>query len=396
MKRVYMAVLSALLLYGSVALAEPQPWLVVADEFDQTIHVIDLFMDPPAVYGPFLAGQLGTGGVLLDVAITPDHHYALVSNFDANTVYRIDLRNPTSPVVTGSVDIGFPPEDIAIAPNSQFALLTDGGNESRFAILDLPTFKLKATYTLTTPNAGAQAIAIGLDSQTVVICDFYNNRIIYGILDPNTGLVTESILPTGQGPMNAAISPDGKTLLVANIYTDTVNVFQITAPGVIQQGANPTVSGLPGGQQSIAFAPDGKRAYVVSVASFPDQLSYLQVNSPGNVILGLAGAANLLSNTDCGFFGVDVLAITPDGKYALVGNPCDEGSLISQQVSNVDLSNWDVTSINTNSQYPIGLAIADNTYVPPRVPSMTPLGAIICAGVLAGFALYQLRRPRRS
>jgi hypothetical protein len=359
-------------------IAWAEPWAVVANSNDRSISTIDLGTNPPTVHGPFLGGQLGASGSLLDVAITPDERYALVSNYDLNTVYRVDFSNPASPSVAGSVNIGFPAEDIAVAANGQFALVADGDPSNKIAIINLTFFTLTTTYTLTTPGAGAQAIAIAADSQTAIICDYTNNRIIYGIVTPITGLTSENTLPTRDGPINVAISPDGQTVLVASIndIQHHMSVFQITAPGVVVPGITSDVSILPGGDQSVAFSPDGANAYVVSVNHVdppdpnPDRLSWLVVNGPGNVTMGTAGVASLFSRSASCFSGVDVLAITPNGSYALAANPGNGAEDIpSNDVAMVNLSDWSVTTLNTNSTYPAGIAVFGD--YPPPTPTAT-------------------------
>src|SRR3989304_6108998 len=358
------------------------PFAVVANEFDRSTNPIGLGTGPPMVFGPFLGGQLGVSGLLQDVATTPDGNFALVGNSELQTVFLIDVSDPTNPTLADSVNIGLGSSlqeiDIAIAPNGQFALAVGGiGDQTgnQIAILDLAPFTLTTTYTLTTPDAGTGCIDIALDNQTVIVCDTLNNRIIFGPIDPSSGLTSENTLAAGNTPINAAISPDGQTVLVANFVVDivsgtpddTVSVFRITGPGMVVAGATPTVSGLPGSQQSIAFSPDGDRAFVVSVAPSPDQLSELQVNGPGNVSLSGAGVADLLSDSNGGFFGVNVLAVRPDGLFALVGNNFDP-IVPSPDVSLVNLSNFTVTNIDTNSNIPVGIDI-----IPPAVsPTPTP------------------------
>jgi len=244
MRRHYMITeaIVVMLIAGSSGFTYAEPWAVVANHSDQTIHTIDLGISPPSIYGPFLLWQLGISGSLCDVVATPDNHYALITNFELSTLYRVDISTPTNPTLAGSINIGFYPEDLAIAPNGQFALVTDGDNIDRVAIINLTTFTLTGTYTLTTSKAGAQAVDIAPDNQTVVLCDFDNDRIIYGIVDPSTGLTSESTLPTINAPLNVIISPDGQTALVGGI-DKTISVFRITDPGVVEAGT--TVSGLP-------------------------------------------------------------------------------------------------------------------------------------------------------
>ncbi len=278
----------------------------------------------------------------------------------------------------------YTPLDIAIAPNGQFAVVPDGRSllmppqspTNMIGILDLVSFTYTATYTLTTANGAAQAVAVAADNQTVIIADRAGGvagcqttplpatpnscgRIIFGVIDPSAGLVSESAIVIGNGsfPINVTISPDGQTALVSDANQSS-KVFQITAPGTVVTGATPTVPGLPGRQQSIAFSPDGQKAYALSTTPSPHQLSWLQVNSAGNVTLGGAGVATLLTSGNANrVMGVDVVAVTPDGSYALIGNPSLPGDTSSPNMSLVNLSTFAVSTVTTNSNYPMGVGI---------------------------------------
>ena len=308
------AALVGLLLAVSSMLQAAQ-WAVVADSPRSRISMLDFGTTPATVYGPFLTGQLGTdGGGIFDVAITSDGKKALISNFGDKTVSRVDISNPTNPVVTGCVTNSFYAEDIAIAPNGQFALVTDGGFLSKkMAIIDMASFSTSLTYSTT--SGWVNAVAIAPDNQTVILTDCIDHKIIYGVIGP-TGLVSEADLSTGAGfPVNVAIAPDGKTVLVANALNSEINVFQILGPGNVVTGATPTVTGLVFGlsSQSIAFSRDGDRAYVLQNGNGTNILSWLQINAPGNVTLGGAGVATLISKSSTQLFGVDTIAVSPDG-----------------------------------------------------------------------------------
>ena len=153
---------------------------------------------------------------------------------------------------------------------------------------------------------------------------------------------------------NPVISPDGRTALVANFWDDTVTVLRIDGPGdVVRIGE---VGHLPGRQQSIAFSPDGSKAYVVSVVPDPDELSVLNINGPGDVADSDV-RIDLHTEAQCGFFGVDCLAISPDGRRAYVANPCDDpnwGNPIDE-VTVVDLIEYSVTGQIQVGRYPAGV-----------------------------------------
>lgn len=348
---------------GSPAFAGP--WGIVVNVSSMNIQTIDLGQTPPKVYGPFLTGFLGTSGnQLVDVAVTPDSNYALISNFGERKVYRIDISDPTNPVMAGTMTLSFFAEDIAISPNGQFAVISDGGFSSTLAFINLSSFSSASTYTMTSSNLYAQAVAIGSDNSTIIVVDYANSRIIYGRVNATfSGLVSESNLPAEGYPINVAISPDGSTVLAAG-WNSVVTVFQITGPGILVPGSTTKVTGFHDGLQSIAFAPDGKKAYVLGANSSGNTLSWLQINGPGNVTLGGDRAATLSTYAGSGFFGVDCLAVSPSGNVAIAGTAT--GSTDSRnRVSLINLSNYQVTAIGSTQVDAAGVAIFNEQIFAP-------------------------------
>ena len=329
-------------------------WAVVANLYDQTIHTIDLGVSPPEVYGPFLAGELGCDyGNLLDIVVTPDGHYALVSNFYCWTVYKIDLSDPRRPTLAGMVELDFYPEDIALTPDGRYALVTGGDAGNQIVLIEVSSMQVVNTYTLTTPGAGAQCIAT--NGVWVVVCDTDNDRLIYGPFDPVQIMAWEETLPAGYDIINVSFSPDGQTILAANPWDQSVSAYLATSEDIYPSG---TITGLSGYPQSIAFAPNGSRAYVLSAGDYGYSFSWLEINGPGEVSLGGSWAGLLEGYSDDVFFGVDVLAVTPDGQYALVGNPGIAGP--SPKVALIDLTTLEanplVSYLPTNSEFPVGVA----------------------------------------
>jgi hypothetical protein len=117
----------------------------------------------------------------------------------------------------------------------------------------------------------------------------------------------------------------------------------------------------------------------------PDKLSWLQVNGPGDVTLGGARVTTLLTDADSGFYGVDIVAVTPDGSHALVGNPSDfsyNPSGLSRDVAMVNLSDWSRTEIPTDGLFPVGIAVF-NQFQPPADPEyVDPVSVDIKPGSL--------------
>jgi DNA-binding beta-propeller fold protein YncE len=326
----------------------------------RNIQTIDLGQSPPKVYGPFLTGSLGTSGEILDIAVTPDSTYALVANFTGHKVYRIDISDPTNPVLAGSIDVGsFYPEDIAISPNGQFAVISDGSSNRELVFINLSSFSNYSLYAMTSSNLYAQAVAIGNDNSTVIMCDYYTKRIVFGRVNASlTGLVSENNCPSDGYPINITISPDGQTVLVANSEGYLVGVYQIVSPGNVVIGSTPKVTGFHERPQSIAFSPDGKKAYAVCSNTSNSFLtfSWLQVNGPGNVTMGGERVTNLRSYGYYEYFGIDALAVSPDGSYAIVGNGSSNFDS-RNRVSLINLSNFQVTAIDATLYDVKGVAI---------------------------------------
>jgi len=113
---------------------------------------------------------------------------------------------------------------------------------------------------------------------------------------------------------------------------------------VIGMGA---VTTLPSGQQGAVFTPDGTKVLVLSAMPSPDQLSLLQVQQTG-LIADTGQRVNLLSDLDRVFFGVDVIAVTPDGAKAYIGNG------------------------GTGAVFP-GVTVVDLTTTPPVVRGVIPM-----------------------
>ena len=325
----------------------PEEFAIIANSSDRSIHIIDVATN--TIKGPFLGGSLGSGQ-LLDPVITPDGQTALISNFEDQAVYFLDVSNANTPAVLDSVDIGFPAEDIDLTPDGAFALVTDGGGGSLIAVVDVSAMSLIQTLDISPRDA--QAVAIGRDG-TVLLADALNNQVHVLLTNLSTGLLTDpaTAISVDLAPINIAISPDGQTALVANFSSSSVNVLQITAPGsVTLTGSVPNLLGV----QSIAFEANGTRAFAVQTGTTPDELAVLSVTAPGNVI-DTGVRVSLLTDASGGYLGVDVIDVSADGNWAYVGNPTL--SSIITDVAVVDLNSYTLSTSLTAGNYPAGIAI---------------------------------------
>jgi len=418
MKRVLLAVLVLMSLFFSTQ-AFAAPWAVVGTTQDisvtgstTSIHTIDLGKKPPAVYGPFLEGQIitYTGNVnynIFDITLTKDKRYALASTFGTQQVHRIDLKNPKKPVMAGHVtlkqgNVSMFAEDIAMTPDGKLALVSDGGFSPTIAFIDVKNFVLTSMVTLTTTSeitptvVSAQAVAVAPDNKTVLMADYYAGKVHYATINAarngfdslksiwlcDTEVITTTCNSNLARPINVAISPDGKTALVAvsTAYShygditlnDLVAVLEIRGTGDVVPGTPLFLHGLAGsiydpseyigphgaGNQSIAFA-DKKTAYVVTQSTGgPNQLSKITILGPGWAAVADPVAADLYWDGSSQLFGVDVLAIS--GNRAVVGHPTLSGTTDANYncVANVDLKKGTTSCIHLNNfGQPAGVVI---------------------------------------
>ncbi len=352
------------------ACAGAAPWAVVVDSPSNQICTLDFSTATPTVHGPFLTGEMGSfGGGLFDIAITPDGETALISNFGDSTVYRVDISDPTQPIVNGRVTTEFFAEDITITPDGKYALVTDGGFSTNLGIINLASFITSITYNVT--SGYANAVAIAPDNQTVIMADYFSGGIMYGKLGTN-GLVSDTFLyalsSNGKTnrPVNVAISPDGKTVITANAGTNQFNVFEIRSPGVVVPGATPVIicSNIPFGGQSVAFSPAGDKAYIlqngfdtnISEEHGLNYLSWARITGPGQAEMAGEGVTLLAAEGSSQLFGVDTLKVSPDGKTAIAGNPTLSGG--TNVISLVDLSDYSVAYMDIRQYIPVGVAFA--------------------------------------
>lgn len=360
----------AILIFAMVlclgSLASARPWAIVVSLEESHIRIIDLGQSPPRVYGPFLEGQLGHARGLLDVAVTPDDHYAFFSNFFDYEVYRVDISDPTNPRLAGKLSIAeIYPEDIAISPDGSFAVVTDGSSytSENLIFFNPQTFTSYSAYVLQTHGGSAQAVDIAPNG-TVIVCDFLYDRIIFGRVNSSyNGLVSENALSMVDA-VNVAISPDGTTALVAGLYARRLGVFQITGAGAVVPGV-PSYLDLGVPPQSIDFSPDGRRAYVVSNSATsdpPDKFSWVNVTAPGRVSMGASPAASLFSTCYGAYYGIDILSAAPGGNWAVVGTNGVPGRFDPQLVN---LNTFAVSPIATNGANPSGVATFWGSLLPP-------------------------------
>lgn len=392
---------------NGVALVNPRNHTVspiMLNEFDYTID--------PETEMP-IGGQLGSeGGARFDVAMTSDGSQALISNFGDNKVFFVDLSSGT-PVVSGMAKIDFFAEDIAIDPTDTWAIVADGGFQSRIAVLHIPTrtwvpagmdpvthdpYSWRMVVDEGDPNdpdddiyGYANAVEIAPDGRTVILPDYFGGFLHVCLLDPLTGGLTyqqsaqlwkygtdeTAPFPFLYRPVNVAISPDGRTVMASNCVSSTSNpndpdpdaffegcnipMFTIDYPGHIVRHPDIVFPWKVAGGQSIVFSPDGKKAFYETFNAkeqYNATTIWLRAQEIQVISLTRAGQGKHTGTIHTPswrgtsqLFGVDTMAITPDGNFLYVTNPTLSGA--SPIIDVIDIRTMrHVKSIGTPTHYP--------------------------------------------
>jgi len=292
----------------------------------------------------------------------------------------VNIKDPTNPVLEDSIELMGEATDIAVTKNGKLAIVCltggykNGADEvagipySSVAFINLKDFSYEYIYMGSGPAAVPTDNGFGMYAQSVAISrkniaiftDFGNGAIHYGKINKaRTGLESLRTLYLCEvaydndtncnnepvPPVNVAISPDGRTALVAPGFGGALFVFEITNKGDLVPGKPFILTGLPGGplfqgaeqggQLSIAFR-DNKTAYVVSYrypdgymplsaappdaipGLRPDKLCQISILGPGRTQYVAARFDMLNSNFVFPIFGFESLDILKN--HALVGN----------------------------------------------------------------------------
>lgn len=199
-----------------------------------------------SISAPQLTGLMGSfGGGLFDVVMTPDGKTALISNFGDSLVTILDMTNPTAPKIKGSVQLDFFAEDMDITPDGRYALVTDGGFSSKIFVIDILA-RHGRSYEF----------------------DF---------------MVGSNSNPHQPQAQSVSIMADGKTILCANYWNGTVEVFQLNEDASVTHSqsleipmvVNPDPPSPPASPRmvrpiNIALSPDGIHAAVLGLGGYSD------------------------------------------------------------------------------------------------------------------------------
>jgi YVTN family beta-propeller protein len=155
------------------------------------------------------------------VAVLPDGSKAYVANKDDRLfVSVIDLKTRK---MIGRVPAPAGTQGIVASPDGKRVIAVDNG-EPALLVIDTAKDAVVDRVPLAGNPRGAFKPRYTLDGKKLVVCNL--NQSV-NILDAADLHGKQTVLPVGKDPMGFAISPDDKTLLVANHGDGTVTVINL-------------------------------------------------------------------------------------------------------------------------------------------------------------------------
>lgn len=193
--------------------------------------------------------DIAAGATPQEVAVSPRGDVIYVSNWDSNEIVVID---PRYRAMQDRIPVSCSTSSIAIMPSGTEALAVcrSAGQVIR---VDLVQRKQTAALPLSFPHS----IAISPDGRLA-----YVSRSMFSSFVEVVDLVKFSRIATitaGRSPQGLIVSPDGKSLYVANYGAGTVSVVD-TATNKVK------VSFPVATPRNFAFSPDGSTLYITNYA----------------------------------------------------------------------------------------------------------------------------------
>ncbi len=200
----------------------------------------------------------------LDVVAGPDQKVLYVVEYDGQ---RVDVLDAATNQVVRSIACPSAPRGLAVNPDGSAVYITCGGPQGVVCVADPQTGQITKTIPVGHTPCGPVLLADGV---RLFVCNQFNNDV--SVVDLKEGKELARV-PVLREPVEAAATPDGTVVMVANLLpTDPADADTVAAEVSVIQTTDLTTSSirLPNGSSSVrdvCISPDGKYAYVVHILS---------------------------------------------------------------------------------------------------------------------------------
>jgi YVTN family beta-propeller protein len=179
------------------------------------------------------------------------------------TANQIVVFDPGQRAVVRRIAVPAAPLGLVLAPNGRTLYVTCAAPESMVCVVDTTSARITAQI-----PAGHTAMGpvLSPDGRTLFVCNRFNDDVAF--IDLATRKTTRRV-KVAREPVAAAITQDGKFLLVANhlqagradaeVVAATVTVIDVALGRIVKEIALPNGSGL---LRDVRLSPDGKHAII--------------------------------------------------------------------------------------------------------------------------------------
>lgn len=311
-----------------------------------TLAVIDLSATPPKLVAE-IAGVPGSViGPPFSVAVTPDEHYALVTD-----CMKVDPADPTktttdnrltvvdiqgaAPHVVATLPTGQGPSGLAINRAGTLALVANRG-EGTISIFSINGATVTPEGTLTIGNATSAlgTVAITPDGKRALVSRDGDNLVTVLNIDGVKVTLAGRDVRTGLRPYGVDITRDGHYAVVGNVGygngdVDTIALLDLQADPVRVVDIAP----VPQTPEGVKLSPDGTICAVIAQdgSNKPKESPFYHDHGQLVLLRIRAGKFAPLASAPIGHWSQGA-AFSADGRTILVGNMVEK---------NIQVFTWD-------------------------------------------------------
>ncbi len=245
-----------------------------------------------------------------------DQTSAIVANAANGTISLVNLAT-MQVQATRTVEVGSPPESVAIAPGTSHRALVALTAKSRVEVLTTDTLELVATIAV---EEEPFSIAISPNGKTAYVSNNASSSVS-AISIASTRLIGH--IPVQSGPRGMAFSKDGRFLYVANAGSDSVSVIATGSNTVVDTfsvgAANPQDVIASGDGQFLLVLTDTTRVDVFSL-QFRSRLRSITLSGNGIAMALSPNGATAYVTTSAGTIDtIDMASLAFAGAFQGVG-----------------------------------------------------------------------------
>ncbi|MCP4745225.1 MAG: hypothetical protein GY874_03650 [Desulfobacteraceae bacterium] len=219
-------------------------------------------------------------GPYYGVAVMPDNSYTLLTIYEENLVIKIKSvffgDDSNDPSATFELDDGAGPRGVAIDTDGEYAYVTNYDADS-VSKIDLDSSDVDSDTIDVGENPwGIVAYYDDNEDENYVYVANYSDgtvTVITDDFDDDFDDVEKDEITVGSNPLGIAITPDGSYVYVANFGSDTVSVIQTSDNSVIK-----TIT-VGDGPYGVAIGSDGDYVYVTNSEESPGRVDVISTSS---------------------------------------------------------------------------------------------------------------------